>query len=97
MDNQPIYLVTFDTKNNGNINNLVYHVRAANAKQACEAARAAWDKTGDRVPHMFHLHAARCRIQDESLLHIVTWRNAHVCAGKVMNEFYCTDFRTVRR
>ena len=90
-----IYIVTFEIHKDCAIHEFVYHCKAKNAKEACATAREAWASDG-HTGYMFHLHGTRSRVQDASLLHVVTWKGTHRNGEEVMNTFISTDSRTWR-
>lgn len=91
-----IYFVTFDTQRASirETSQYVFHCLADNASEAKELCKAAWPKLHSaynaKVPHQFHLHAKRSRIQDADLLGCRSWANVPV-RGRDCLDFVCTS------
>ena len=96
-----IYIVTFDTQHvrDRRTKHYVYHCEAKNAKEAVMLAKEAWPKLfgeNPRIPHQFHLHAVRSRIQDPLFLRVVSWNNIPF-NGKEGLDFICTGWTNWKR
>lgn len=96
-----IYVVTFDVKRTRDrrTNHYVYHCEAQNAKEAVVLAKEAWPKLfgeNPRIPHQFHLHAVKSRIQDPLFLRVVSWKSIPF-NGKECLDFICTGWTNWKR
>lgn len=92
-----IYVVTFDTQHTRDrrTKHYVYHCEAQNAKEAVGLAKEAWPRLfgeNPRIPHQFHLHAVKSRIQDPLFLRVVSWAELILNGRDCLNEIVCTGW-----
>ena len=87
-----LYIVTFETHRNCQVQNWYYYCQAKNAKEASEIAKRTWKLDG----HMFHVHAVKSRIQDTDSISVKTWRNSVIRGADALNKHIMLDFRTWR-
>lgn len=92
MKPNPLYIVTFDTQRNCQVQAWYYYCFAQNAKEACAIARETWKQK----PHMFHVHAVKSRVQDANLLRVSSWKGNVYKGQDAIGKHIMANFRTWR-
>lgn len=92
MKPNPLYIVTFETHRNCQVQSWYYYCQAKNAKEACEIAKRTWTHEW----HMFHVHAVKSRVQDANLLLVSTWKGNTYKGQNAIGKHIMVSFRTWR-